>query len=78
MLQVAVDWFVYSFLDIESKLGESLNFFIYDSVKILLLLFFMILIIGFVRTYISQARVKKWLTGKNTVQVILWHLFLEQ
>jgi uncharacterized membrane protein YraQ (UPF0718 family) len=65
MLQVAVDWFVYSVLGLESRLGESLNFFIYDSVKILLLLFFMILIIGFLRTYISQARVKKWLTGRK-------------
>ena len=65
MLQIVVDWFVYSFLGIESKLGESLNFFIYDSVKILLLLFFMILIIGFLRTYISQQRVKKWLTGRK-------------
>jgi uncharacterized membrane protein YraQ (UPF0718 family) len=65
MLQIIVDWFVYSLLGIESKLGESLNFFISDSVKILLLLFFMILIIGFLRTYISQARVKKWLTGRK-------------
>ena len=65
MLQVVVDWFVYSFLGIESRLGESLNFFIYDSVKILLLLFFMILIIGFLRTYISQERVKRWLTGRK-------------
>ena len=65
MLQVTVDWFVYNFLGIESKLGESLNFFIYDSIKILLLLFFMILIIGFFRTYISQQKVKKWLSGKK-------------
>ena len=65
MLQIVVDWFVYSFLGIESKLGESLNFFIYDCVKLLLLIFFMILIIGFLRTYISQQRVKKWLTGRK-------------
>ncbi|MFC1768642.1 permease [Nanoarchaeota archaeon] len=44
---------------------ESLNFFIYDSIKILLLLFFMILIIGIFRTYLSQNKVKKWIGRKK-------------
>ena len=65
MLQIAVDWFVYSFLGLESSLGESLNFFIYDSIKIILLLFFMIFVIGFLRTYLSQEKIKKWLTGRK-------------
>lgn len=67
MLQVVVDWFVYSVLSLsaDSRLAQSLNFFIYDSIKIALLLFVMIAVIGFLRTYIPQHKVKKWLTGKR-------------
>lgn len=45
--------------------AESLNFFVYDSVKIILLLFFMISIIGFLRTYLPHNKVKKWITGRK-------------
>jgi len=64
MLAQAVDHLVYGVLGISnsSGLGQALNFFIYDSVKILLLLFFMIMAIGFLRTYIPQKRVKEWLS----------------
>ncbi len=67
MLQLTVDWFVYSVfgLDSASKIGQSLNFFIYDSIKILLLLFILISIIGFLRTYLPQHKIKKWLSGKR-------------
>lgn len=67
MLQVIVDWLVYSVfgLSAESRLAQSLNFFIYDSIKILLLLFVMISAIGFLRTYLSQEKVRKWLSGRK-------------
>lgn len=67
MLQIIVDWFLYSLigLDSSSRLAQSLNFFIYDSIKIIFLLFVMIFAIGFIRTYISQKRVRKWLSGKR-------------
>jgi uncharacterized protein len=66
MLKVTVDWILYSVLTLDPtvKWVESLNFFIYDSIKILLLLFVMIAIIGFLRTYLSQDRIKKWI-GKS-------------
>ncbi len=69
MLNGIVDWILYSVfrLDPASSLAGALNFFIYDSVKILLLLFVMISIIGFLRTYLPQDRVKKWLTGKKSL-----------
>jgi len=54
-------------LNPNSKLIETLNFFIYDSIKIILLLFFMILILGFIRTYISERKIKEKLKGKNTI-----------
>jgi len=67
MLQIIVDWFVNNILglDSSSRLGESMNFFLYDSIKIILLLFVMILVIGFLRTYVPQKKIKKWLSGKK-------------
>jgi uncharacterized membrane protein YraQ (UPF0718 family) len=37
----------------------------YDSVKILLLLFFMIFAIGFIRTYLPQSKIKSWVSNKK-------------
>ena len=67
MLQLAVDWLTYSVfkLDAASRLGATINFFIYDSVKILLLLFLMISAIGFLRSFISQAKTKAWITARK-------------
>lgn len=67
MLQKLVDWLVYGIfkLQIGSKLAESLNFFVYDSIKIILLLFVIIFIIGILRSYIPTKSIKKHLTGKK-------------
>ena len=67
MLQLIVDWLVYSVFGLspESRLGEVINFFLYDSIKILLLLFVMIAVIGFIRSYISQNKIKTWVTRKK-------------
>jgi uncharacterized protein len=65
VLQLIVDWFTYSILKLDqsSRLGSSINFFIYDSVKIMLLLFVMIAAIGFLRSFISQEKIRSWITG---------------
>ena len=65
MLQLIIDWLTYSVfkLDPGSKLGSSINFFIYDSVKIILLLFVLIAAIGFLRSFISQQKIKSWISG---------------
>ena len=67
MLQQIVDWSLYSLINLnaESKAVQSLNFFIYDSIKILLLLFFMILVVGYFRTYITPEKIKRLLSGKR-------------
>ncbi len=67
MLQEIVDWLMYSVFGFNSSLKwiESLNFFIYDSIKIILLLFVMILIIGFLRTYIPKDKIKNWISNKK-------------
>lgn len=67
MLRLAVDWFVYSVLRLPpgAVWAEALDFFIYDSVKILLLLFVMIAVIGFARTYLPHEKVKGWIGEKK-------------
>lgn len=67
MLQLIVDWIVYSVfgLPADSRLAEGINFFIYDSLKILLLLFVMISVIGTLRTFLPQDKVKRWLAAKK-------------
>jgi len=49
-------------LSIESKLGGSIHFFIFDSVKIIILLSFMIFLISFIRSYFPPEKTKKILT----------------
>lgn len=78
MLQSIIDWILYDFFNFDSSLKwvESFNFFIYDSIKIILLLFFMIFVIGFIRTYISGNKIKKFLSNKkNGVGNLLASLF---
>lgn len=65
MLQLIVDWLTYSLLKLNanSRIGSAINFFIYDSVKIILLLFVMISAIGFLRSFLSQQKIKAWIMG---------------
>lgn len=65
MLQVIIDWIVYTLigLDPAGRLGQSVNFFLYDIVKISLMLVVIITLVGFLRTYLPQQKVKKWLSG---------------
>jgi len=65
MLQLIIDWLTYSVLKLDSgsRLGSSVNFFIYDSIKIILLLYILIAVIGFLRSFISQHKIKSWITG---------------
>ena len=67
MLNNIIDWIMYSLIGLNSELHwiESLNFFIYDSIKIIFMLFFMILLIGFLRTYIPQKKIRKLMSKKN-------------
>ncbi len=67
MLQIAVDWCVYSFLNLDpqSRFGGAIHFFIYDSIKILFLLFFVISVLAFFRSFLDQERLKLWLNQKK-------------
>ncbi|MDD4295109.1 MAG: permease [Candidatus Omnitrophica bacterium] len=77
MLQRLVDWLVYSVFRFGrgSEPGGIINFFLYDAVKILFLLFFMIALIGFIRTYVSQNKIKGWISNKKILGNIFASLF---
>jgi hypothetical protein len=77
MLQITVDKLVYGLLGLspDSHFGGALDFFIYDSVKILLLLVVMITVIGFLRTFFPQDHFERWLSRRGLVPYILAALF---
>jgi len=49
-------------LDPESRFGCAIHFFIYDCVKIFLLLAVMIFMIGVIRTWLPEQRLKAWMS----------------
>ena len=63
-IQNIADWFVYDTLGLthESHLAEALNFFIYDTTKILILLFVVISLMGVVNSYFPIDRVRNYLS----------------
>ena len=67
ILQEAVNYLTYVLmgLDPASALGSAVNFFIYDTIKILILLTVIIFTIAFFRSYISPLKVRKALGKRN-------------
>lgn len=63
MLQRFADWLVIGVfgLDRASKWGDALDFFIYDSIKILILLFVISAIMGIINAYLPVSRLKNYL-----------------
>jgi uncharacterized membrane protein YraQ (UPF0718 family) len=58
---------VYGWLGLsrESRLGGVLEFFIYDSIKIFLLLTVMVFAIGFFRTWLPETRLRDWMNRRG-------------
>ena len=69
MIEKFSSWIVFEVLGLEagSSLADALDFFIYDSIKIILLLFGMIFVMGVLRSYISKEKIKNLLSGKVPV-----------
>jgi uncharacterized membrane protein YraQ (UPF0718 family) len=67
ILQEGVNYLTYVLmgLDSTSQLGSAVNFFIYDTIKILILLTVIIFAIAFFRSYISPLKVRKALDKRN-------------
>ncbi len=61
------DWLVYDIFKIaeQTKLGDAVNFFIYDTIKIFLLLIVIIYVITMIRSYFSPEKTRKILSGKK-------------
>lgn len=61
------DWIVYDLLNMEhgKHLAEALDFFIYDSIKIMLLLFVVIFLMGIVNSYFPVEKVRNFLSRKK-------------
>lgn len=66
-LEKFADWIVFGIFNLEkgSHLADALNFFIYDSIKILLLLFFIVFIMGIVNSFFPVERVKNYLSSRK-------------
>ena len=62
-----VDVLVYGILELDkaSALGSALHFFIYDTVKIYILLVLIIFAVSFLRTYFNTEKVRVYLQGKS-------------
>jgi uncharacterized membrane protein YraQ (UPF0718 family) len=61
------NWVVFDMLNMlpGSHLAEALNFFIYDSIKILLLLFVVIFLMGIVNSYFPVEKVRNYLSRRK-------------
>ncbi|MFD2542368.1 permease [Lacinutrix gracilariae] len=66
-LQNFADWLIYSVFNIgaETHLGTALNFFVFDTIKILILLFIIVFIMGIVNAYFPIEKLKDYLNRKK-------------
>lgn len=66
-LQNFADWLVYSVFQIsaETHLGSALNFFVFDTIKILILLFVIVFLMGIVNAYFPVEKLKNYLNKKK-------------
>lgn len=60
-------YLAYSLIGLEkgSHLGEALQFFVYDTPKVMMLLTLIVFVIGMVRSFFTQARTRRYLAGKS-------------
>ncbi|MGN0069878.1 MAG: permease [Prevotella sp.] len=65
MIQSFADWLVYSIIGLDSTtaLSGAVNFFVYDSIKILILLFLISSIMGIVNAYFPIERLRNYLVS---------------
>lgn len=65
MIQSFADWLVFGVFGLAqtSRLGEALNFFVYDTLKILFLLFLISTVMGVVNAYFPIERLRNFLSS---------------
>jgi len=66
-IQLLADWLTYNVFNITPKtlLAEAVNFFIYDTVKILILLSVIIFFVSIIRSYLPPEKIRDILARKN-------------
>lgn len=66
-LQQFADWLIYSVFKFAhpSKLGDALNFFVYDTIKIFILLMLVASLMGVINSYFPVERVRNYLTNRK-------------
>ena len=67
MIKLFADWLTYSFFNIAPKtlLAEAVNFFVYDTIKILLLMVFIIFVVSIIRSFLPPEKIRKILSGNK-------------
>ncbi len=66
-LEFLIDKLVYGLFGLSegSRLGEAVNFFIYDTIKIFILLSVIITAVALIRSYLPPEKVRRWLSRKR-------------
>lgn len=77
MLLKLANWLTYDLLqlDPDSRFSGAVEFFLYDSIKILLLLWSMIFIIGIIRTWLPEEKIRAWMSKSGIAGNTLAALF---
>lgn len=67
MLTNFADWFTYVFLKMprEILISDAIHFFVYDIVKIYILLISVIFVVSFIQTWLAPERIKAFLSKRN-------------
>ena len=67
MIKIFADWLTYSVFNIAPKtlLAEAVDFFIYDTIKIFLLLIIIIFIVSIIRSFLPQEKIRKILSSEK-------------
>ena len=67
MLKDFASYITYGLMHLErgSQLGDAIEFFIYDTIKIILLLAIIIFVVSFIRSFFSPEKTKKILSNKK-------------
>ena len=79
MTQNFADWLIYDIFGLSSStaLGTAVNFFFYDSIKIIILLFFISILMGIINAYFPIERLRNYLITHKMygLQYLLASLF---
>lgn len=74
-VQIFADWLIYNIFGIAkgSRLGSALNFFVFDTIKIFILLLIIIYVITFIRSFFPPEKTRKIL-ARNKGTTFLGHI----